>query len=399
MKMSKRNILLGVIILFFVALCFHSTFEGFGLTSGAPSAIPSTGVSETDIVEPEEVEEETDLLKLIPDRIFNTQSNSNYIKAIVEKDENGGVIKEELKLHIVNSAGTDTEVYDLDGITVNELGKTKVYMTADGNAKMELVIQGGESTGILLYKNGGRTLFTSNQYEHYGSSNPVSTTTTSTDTATTTSTDTATTTSTDTATSTSTSTDTAEPETSYDELLSQYDNSVIHTTSYGLDTNPNYILKSKIVPPVQPKNPYLMDNLDDITVFNNLLPNETDLDIATKEETDKSEDKKETRLNILNKLKSFLNLDEDEIDIDSELTSESDKLSTLEKTKYAQAYEHLITKNTKTSEETQHNRNNCTSCCNKCPESAYECKPKPNFSYSNGDLPRPVINSFSTFGM
>lgn len=44
----------------------------------------------------------------------------------------------------------------------------------------------------------------------------------------------------------------------------------------------------------------------------------------------------------------------------------------------------------------------CPPCppCARCPEPAFECKKVPNYSSSNDDvLPRPVLNSFSQFGL
>ena len=44
----------------------------------------------------------------------------------------------------------------------------------------------------------------------------------------------------------------------------------------------------------------------------------------------------------------------------------------------------------------------CPPCpaCERCPEPAFECKKVPNYnSINNNQLPRPVLNSFSQFGM
>lgn len=46
--------------------------------------------------------------------------------------------------------------------------------------------------------------------------------------------------------------------------------------------------------------------------------------------------------------------------------------------------------------------NKCPPCppCARCPEPAFECKKVPNYNSSNDNvLPRPVLNSFSQFGM
>jgi hypothetical protein len=48
------------------------------------------------------------------------------------------------------------------------------------------------------------------------------------------------------------------------------------------------------------------------------------------------------------------------------------------------------------------NSNKCPPCppCARCPEPAFECKKVPNYSSGNDDvLPRPVLNSFSQFGL
>jgi len=48
------------------------------------------------------------------------------------------------------------------------------------------------------------------------------------------------------------------------------------------------------------------------------------------------------------------------------------------------------------------NSNKCPPCppCARCPEPAFECKKVPNYSSSNDNvLPRPVLNSFSQFGL
>lgn len=47
-------------------------------------------------------------------------------------------------------------------------------------------------------------------------------------------------------------------------------------------------------------------------------------------------------------------------------------------------------------------KNKCPPCppCARCPEPAFECKKVPNYNSGNDDvLPRPVLNSFSQFGL
>jgi len=43
----------------------------------------------------------------------------------------------------------------------------------------------------------------------------------------------------------------------------------------------------------------------------------------------------------------------------------------------------------------------CRPCppCARCPEPSFECKKVPNYSVANNNIPRPVLNDFSAFGM
>ena len=255
-----------------------------------------------------------------------------------------------------HSQGSDTEVYGNPINTQNELGNTKEYSTGSSTSKIQLIIQGGEATALRLYKDGQR-LFTSNQYEYYDDSHITNNDHTSSNPATESS-----------ATESTTS--------SYDKLLSYFDNS--NTSNYS--SNNNYILKSKVVPQVQTRNPYLMDDLDNWTVYNNLLPNENNNDISKETNTKKEEE------TLLNKIKALL---ESKSESESDSKSESKPL-----TKYEEAYRktHGIPKH-----EAKNDNVRCPPCapCGRCPDSAFQCK----YSHSNGDLPRPVLNSFSTFGM
>ena len=57
---------------------------------------------------------------------------------------------------------------------------------------------------------------------------------------------------------------------------------------------------------------------------------------------------------------------------------------------------------TKCDASSSEGKNKCPPCppCARCPEPAFECKKVPNYSGGNDDvLPRPVLNSFSQFGM
>jgi hypothetical protein len=137
------------------------------------------------------------------------------------------------------------------------------------------------------------------------------------------------------------------------------------------------------VPIVNTKNPYLENGFNDWTVQNNLLPNnqsfETDIGTNDSNENDKND------TNLFNKIKSF---------IKTELKNEKEKEKEekeLPISKYEEAYRqtHDIPKhNSRVDEE------RCPSCkpCNKYPEPAFNCN-------INQNVPRPVINSFSTFGM
>lgn len=57
---------------------------------------------------------------------------------------------------------------------------------------------------------------------------------------------------------------------------------------------------------------------------------------------------------------------------------------------------------TKCDASSSEGKNKCPPCppCARCPEPAFECKKVPNYSSGNDNvLPRPVLNSFSQFGL
>ena len=69
-----------------------------------------------------------------------------------------------------------------------------------------------------------------------------------------------------------------------------------------------------------------------------------------------------------------------------------------QETKSLTKYEEVYRKTQGTPKYESKNDNiRCPPCapCGRCPDPAFQCK----YSHSNGDLPRPVLNSFSTFGM
>ena len=353
MKLKSATIVFIITSILFLSICLFDIVEGnanMGITGKAPIT-PSSSEEEVDetTTDGEEDDEEddesttttttTDNIKLLDGRVFYSQSkdNDDYIVASI----NDTTDEETLTLTMKYSSGSDTEVYGNPTITQNEFGNTKEYYTTASTSKIQLIIQGGEATALRLYKNGKR-LFTSNQYEHNDDSHI-----------------------------------TNNDHTSYDELLSHFDNT--NTSNYS--TNHNYILKSKVVPHVKTKNPYLMDDLDNLTVYNNLLPNENN-----NNDTDKETDIKKEEQNLLDKIKSLL---ESKSESKSESESESKPL-----TKYEEAYRktHGIPKH-----EPKNDNVRCPPCapCGRSPDSAFQCK----YSHSNGDLPRPVLNSFSTFGM
>ena len=168
-------------------------------------------------------------------------------------------------------------------------------------------------------------------------------------------------------------------------MLSYYDTNTSSNSS-NYSSNPNYILKSKVVPQVQTKNPYLMDNLDNWTVYNNLLPNEENDNINASSSSSSSSSDEHS---LLEKIKALLN----NTNSNSNSNSKKDE-STKPLTKYEEAYRktHGVPKH-----ESKNDDVRCPPCapCGRCPEPTFQCK----YSHSNGDLPRPVLNSFSTFGM
>lgn len=358
MKLKSVTIIFIIASIIFLSICLFDIVEGnanMGI-SGDASITPSSSISSSSAStsssstastssSTSSSTSTTDNMKLLDGRVFYSESNADDDYIVAAIDDTTG--EETLTLTMKHSQGSDTEVYGNPVKTQNELGNTKEYSTGASTSKIQLIIQGGEATALRLYKDGQR-LFTSNQYEYYDnshitnndhtSSNPATESTTS----------------------------------SYDELLSHFENS--NAPNYS--SNNNYILKSKIVPHVQTRNPYLMDDLDNWTVYNNLLPNENNNDISKETDIKKEEE------TLLNKIKALL-------ESKSESKSESKPL-----TKYEEAYRktHGIPKH-----EAKNDNVRCPPCapCGRCPDSAFQCK----YSHSNGDLPRPVLNSFSTFGM
>jgi hypothetical protein len=384
MKLKSVTIIFIIASIIFLSICLFDVVEGnanMGIegeasitpssssetTSETTSESTSESTSETTSESTSETTSEsasettTDNMKLLDGRVFYSESNANDDYIVASIDDTTG--EETLTLTMKHSQGSDTEVYGNPINTQNELGNTKEYSTSASTSKIQLIIQGGEATALRLYKDGLR-FFTSNQYEYYDDSYITNNDHTSSNPATETS-----------ATETSaTETSATESTTSsYDKLLSYFDNS--NTSNYS--SNNNYILKSKVVPQVQTRNPYLMDDLDNWTVYNNLLPNENG-------NTDKEVDVKKEEQNLLDKIKALL-----ESKSKSESKSESKPL-----TKYEEAYRktHGIPKH-----ESKNDNVRCPPCapCGRCPDAAFQCK----YSHSNGDLPRPVLNSFSTFGM
>jgi hypothetical protein len=365
MKLKSVTIIFIIASIIFLSICLFDVVEGnanMGI-EGEVSITPSSSSSESSSSESESESESTsesttDNMKLLDGRVFYSESNADDDYIVASIDDTTG--EETLTLTMKHSQGSDTEVYGNPINTQNELGNTKEYSTGASTSKIQLIIQGGEATALRLYKDGHR-LFTSNQYEYFDDSHITNNDHTSSNPATETS-----------ATETTTN--------SYDELLSYFDNS--NTPNYS--SNNNYILKSKVVPQVQTRNPYLMDDLDNLTVYNNLLPNENENENNISKE---SNIKKEEET-LLNKIKALL-------ESKSESKSKSDSKSESKPlTKYEEAYRktHGIPKH-----EPKNDNIRCPPCapCGRCPDSAFQCK----YSHSNGDLPRPVLNSFSTFGM
>lgn len=322
MKLKSATIIFIVISIIFISICLFDIVEGnenMGI-SGKISITPTSLDDDNNDDKDKGVDEEittSDNMKLLDGRIFYSQSkdNDDYIIASINKETG----YETLILTMKHSFGSDTEIYGNPIIAQNELGNTKEYSTKGSTSRIQLIIQGGEATALRLYKNGQR-FFTSNQYKHY------------------------------------------------DDLHTTNND---HTTNYS--SNPNYILKSKVVPPVQTRNPYLINDQDNWTKNNNLLPNENDSNNTKKKEQ-----------NLLDKIKSLL-------ETKTKTKSESE---TKPLTKYEEVYRntHGIPKY-----EVKSDNIRCPPCapCGRCPDSAFQCK----YNQSNRDLPRPVLNSFSTFGM
>jgi len=373
MKLKSVTIIFIIASIIFLSICLFDVVEGnanmglegeASITPSSSSESSSTSSSESSSSEPtSEPTSTTDNMKLLDGRVFYSESNADDDYIVASIDDTTG--EETLTLTMKHSQGSDTEVYGNPINTQNELGNTKEYSTGVSTSKIKLIIQGGEATALRLYKDGQR-LFTSNQYEYFDDSHITNNDHTSSNPAT--------------ESSATESSATESTTTSYDELLSYFDNS--NTSNYS--SNNNYILKSKFVPQVQTRNPYLMDDLDNWTVYNNLLPNENNNDISKETNTKKEEE------TLLNKIKALLeSKSKSKSKSESESKSESKPL-----TKYEEAYRktHGIPKH-----EAKNDNVRCPPCapCGRCPDSAFQCK----YSHSNGDLPRPVLNSFSTFGM
>lgn len=356
MKLKSVTIIFILTSIIFLSICLFDVIEGntnMGINGEVPIIpLSSTSSSSSSSSSTSTSTSTSDNMKLLDGRVFYSESNADDDYIVASIDDTTG--EETLTLTMKHSQGSDTEIYGNPIITQNELGNTKEYFTSGSTSKIQLIIQGGEATALRLYKDGQR-LFTSNQYEYFDDSHITNNDHTS-------------------GNPTKNSKDTIS---SYDKLLSHFDDN--NTSNYS--SNHNYILKSKVVPRVQTRNPYLMDNLDNWTVYNNLLPNENnnkETDIKKEEET------------LLNKIKTLLE-SKTEPKYESKIES---KYETKPLTKYEEAYRktHGIPKH-----EPKNDNVRCPPCapCGRCPDSAFQCK----YSHSNGDLPRPVLNSFSTFGM
>lgn len=368
MKIKGSTIVFIITFITFVYICIFDIIENvdnMGITNNDVD-ITSPIVS-PEITTTPELQADTSNMKLLNGRVFYSasQDNDDYIVASVDSTTED----EFLTLTRVNSHGSDTEIYDDPVIVQNELGNTKQYSSSSTTSIIQLIIQGGEATAIKLFKN-GETLFVSNQYEHYDDSHI----------------------------------------TNNDKT---YSNSVVpvshpvshpvsdpvnffntnHNSNYS--NNYNYILKSRVVPKVNPKNPYLMDDLDNWTVYNNLLPNENDLENNEPKSISHS-DKDKSLLSqiksLITKFKSDKNNDNNDDNNDDDNDDDDTPKKTL--TKYEEVYRktHGIPKH-----EQKNDNVRCPPCapCGRCPDAAFQCK----YSPSNGELPRAVINSFSTFGM
>jgi len=211
-----------------------------------------------------------------------------------------------------------------------------------------------------------------------------------------------------------------------------------------ISKNSNYLLKSSIVPYVQPTFGYEMTEdekkkLNKKSNYNPLLPNYNNLGneiTDTTEEIDGNEikkKKKKTQFNF-NSMLPNSNNDDDETLIqkmrsflkrhDTAITDKMDKPNsdTYVKnnnsgkqplTKYEKAYEIMNKKDYNSQKQKIVEKNTkCPACapCGQCPDPAYECKMVPNYkfnavqpsssvSYSGISVPRPMLNSFSTFAM
>jgi hypothetical protein len=173
----------------------------------------------------------------------------------------------------------------------------------------------------------------------------------------------------------------------------------------------NYILKSSIVPFVQPVFGYLKEKTEKKTVNNNpLLP---------KYNTNNNDNNDDDERTIIQQIRSFLQKhDEKTNQMDKNNNSfyvknYSGKPPTM--TKYEKAYEIMDKKQYEEQKKQilDNNLKKCPACapCGQCPDPAFECKMVPNYklnsvvqpySTSNSSslsVPRPMLNSFSTFAM
>jgi hypothetical protein len=337
MKLKTGTIVFIIICIFFAGICLFNIIEGnenMDIEGDIPSTEPS--VNDTSV----EHVSTYDKMKLLHGRVFYSISNTNDDYIVATVDSNG---IESLLLTMKHSDGNDTELYENPQLTVNRFGNTKQYYTSSKNHIIKLIIQGGETTALMVYNDGGKRLFISNQYEHFDDSNITSN----------------------------------DPTTASNETTTA-SNELTTTSNYSSNlfysSNPNYILKSRVVPQVQTKNPYCLDNL---STNNNLLPKKKDLNADDNQVSSKEDSKEDS--NLLAKIKSLIKLE----------LSDSKKVET-PTTKYEDAYKQISKYKPKKDEE------RCPSCkpCDKYPESAFH-----SHSHNNDNFPRAVINSFSTFGM
>ena len=426
------------IIIFASVVSIFDMKEGFSVFSqGNVSITPernaldgttdSTGTSSTTTTTTASNSSDVDI-KLLNNMRFYSSVNRNEIVAIIDE-----VSKEEtLRLLVNDTSGKniDTIVYKNPRYTTNEFGRSKEYY-GPTNSKMELIIQNRVATAVRLYKEYNITLYTSTQYTSILNEPPATNSNASTNANA----------------NTNTNTNTTSDSNSFFTVPSGYDND-------------NYILKTKVIPYIKPQTGYIKSSINDIAsllsdynavlsksdisvnpfqnpvssikdllantnnpaaLTNELLP-KTIIDSIEKD-IKKDPTKKNDTDWILNKIKKLFDSKKDKKNSkEKDSPYPNSVLLNDRNPSYVQNYKTTITNTphipadkrlpattkyeqsyileTPISKEKK-NKYKCPPCapCGRCPDPAFQCKMVPNYNSTTANVPRPILNAFSTFGM